>query len=99
MLRPDADNEVVRRRNAMVMTGARQVLMGGLPASAIAGMRPDWKNCSISVRYDDHVHSLRGVVKRPTGTLGWGPDNLGVGLYQARLVRQEFIPTSIYRPR
>lgn len=92
MLRPDADNEVARRRNAMVMTGARQVLMGGLPASAIAGTRPGWKNCSVSDRYDDHAQSLRGVVKRPTDTLVWGPDNLGVGLYQARLARQEFHP-------
>lgn len=92
MLRPDADNEVVRRRNAMVMTGARQVLMGGLPASAVAGIRPGWKNCLVSDRYADHAQALRGAVKRPTGALGWGPDNLGVGLYQARLARQEFHP-------
>lgn len=98
MLRPDADNEVVRRRNAMVMTGARQVLIGGLPASAVAGISPGWKNCSVSDLYDDHAHALRGVVKRPTGAFRWGRDNLGIGLYQARLARQEFHPGTEISP-
>ncbi|WP_155831822.1 hypothetical protein [Hylemonella gracilis] len=92
MLRSDADNEIVRRRNAMVMTGARQVLIGGLPASAAAGIRPGWKNCSVSDLYDDHAQALRGTVKRPKGAFRWGRDNLGIGLYQARLARQEFHP-------
>ncbi len=92
MSRSDADNEAVRRRNAMVMTGARQVLMGGLPSSAVSAIRPGWRNCSVSDQYGDHVQTLRGSVKRPKGTLRWGPDNLGVGLYQARLIRQEFQP-------
>lgn len=92
MARQDANNEVVRRRNAMVMTGARHVLMGGLPASAAEAMRPGWRSCSVSDRYEDHVVALRGVVKQPASALEWGPDNLGVGLYQARLRRQEFRP-------
>lgn len=92
MLRPDADNEVVRRRNAMVMTGARQVLIGGLSSSAVARIRPGWKNCSVSDVYDNHVQALRGVVKHPIGDFHWGRDNLGIGLYQARLARQEFHP-------
>lgn len=92
MSRPDADNEAVRRRNAMVMTGARQVLMGALPLSAVSAIRPGWKHCTVSDQYDDHVQALRGTVKRPPGVLRWGPDNLGVGLYQARLARQELQP-------
>ena len=92
MSRPDADNETVRRRNAIIMTGARQVLMGRLPTSAAAAIRPGWRNCTVSDQYDDHVQALRGVVKRPTGSLRWGPDNLGIGLYQARLACQEFQP-------
>lgn len=92
MSRPDADNETVRRRNAMVMTGARQVLMGGLSPSAVSAIRPDWKYCTVSDQYDDHVHALRGILKRPMRTLRWGPDNLGVGLYQARIAHQEFRP-------
>lgn len=92
MLRPDADNEVVRRRNAIVMTGARQILIGGLPSTAAAGICPGWKNCSVSDLYDDHVKALRGVVKKPMDAFHWGRDNLGIGLYQARLARQEFLP-------
>ena len=92
MSRSDADNETVRRRNAMVMTGARQVLMGGLTPLAVNAIRPGWSNCTVSDQYEDHVQALRGTVKRPTGALQWGPDNLGVGLYQARLARKEFQP-------
>ena len=92
MSRPDADNEIVRRRNAIVMTGARQVLMGGIPSSAVAGIRPGWRNCTVSDEYCEHLQALRGSVKRPRGTLRWGPDNFGIGIYQARLERQEFQP-------
>jgi len=92
MSRLDVDNETVRRRNAMVMTGARQVLLGGLPPLAVDAIRPGWRNCTVSDRYDDHVQALRGTVKRPTSALRWGPDNLGVGLYRARLARQELQP-------
>jgi hypothetical protein len=92
MSRPDANNEVVRRRNAMVMTGARLVLMGGVSSSAVRAMRPGWDDCTISDEYGDHVHALRGIVKRPIDAMRWGQDNLGVGLYQARLARKEFLP-------
>jgi hypothetical protein len=92
MSRPDADNEVVRRRNAMVLTGAQRVLMGGLPAPAISAIRPGWREVIVSDRYDDHVQALSGTVRRPAGTLRWGPDNLGIGLYRARLARQELQP-------
>ena len=92
MARQDSENEVVRRRNALVMTGARHVLMGGLSAPAMEAMRPGWRSCSVSDHYEDHVVALRGVVKRPATALEWGPDNLGAGLYQARLRRQELRP-------
>jgi hypothetical protein len=92
MSRSDADNETVRRRNAMVMTGAGHVLMGGLTPLAVNAIRPGWTNCTVSDQYEDHVQALRGTVKRPTRALQWGPDNLGVGLYQARLARKEFQP-------
>ena len=90
--RSDADNEVVRRRNAMVLTGSRHVLMGGLPPPAVIALRPGWRNCTVSDEFDEHVRALRGVVGRSRGTLRWGSDNLGVGLYQARLARQQFLP-------
>jgi hypothetical protein len=92
MSRPDADSEVVRRRNAIVMSGARKVLVGGLPSSAVSGIRPGWRDCTVSDEYDDHVRTLRGIVKRPTHALHWGPENLGIGLYQARLARKALLP-------
>lgn len=91
MFRPDANNEALRRRNAMVMAGARHVLLGGLIPQATSAMRPGWKNCSVSDEYEDHVQALRGVVRRPSGTLRWGRANLGVGLYRARLERKELL--------
>ncbi|WP_153130493.1 hypothetical protein [Dechloromonas hortensis] len=92
MSRPDADNEVVRRRNALALTEARQVLMGGLSSSAVDGIRPGWKNCTVADQYCEHLQALRGSVKSPRGSLRWGPDNLGVGVYRARLARQELLP-------
>ena len=72
--------------------------MGGLSAPATEAMRPGWRTCSVSDHYEDHVVALRGVVKRPATALEWGPDNLGVGLYQARLRRQEFRPVLAQSP-
>lgn len=42
-----------------------------------------------SDEYGDHAQALRGRVRHPKGALRWGPNNLGIGLYQARLTRQE----------
>jgi hypothetical protein len=92
MKRPDADNEVVRRRNAIIKTGARNVLLGGMLPQATAAMQGGWGNCMVADAYEEHVQALRGVVKRPADTLRWGPTNLGVGLYQARLERKELLP-------
>lgn len=92
MSRPDADNEVVRRRNGLVMAGPRQLLFGGLAPQAAAAMRHGWKNCIVSNAYEDHLQALRGVVRRPTKILRWGPTNLGVGLYRARLEHKELLP-------
>ena len=92
MARPDAENEIIRCRNAMVRIGARQVLLGGLSPSADRAIGAGWSNCMISDKYEDHAEALRGRVRRPKGTLRWGPKNLGIGLYQARLNRQELQP-------
>lgn len=89
MSRQDADNEAGRRRRALVMTGARQILMGGLPSAAVAVMQPGWKNCTVCDDYEDMVKALRGVVRRPPTALLWGRENLGVGLYVARMEGKE----------
>jgi hypothetical protein len=94
MVRPDWSNEVVRRRNAIVMTGARHVLLGGLPQEAAAAMRPGLPNCMVSDELEEHVQALRGSLKRPPkGVLAWGTDNLGIGVYLARLARRELEPS------
>lgn len=92
MKRQDAANEIIRCRNAMARIGARQELLGGLSPSANSAIGAGWSNCTISNNYDDHAQALKGQVRHPKGILRWGPNNLGIGLYQARLKRQEFQP-------
>lgn len=92
MTRSDAGNEVIRRRNAMAMARPRRVLLGGIPPQACAAMRGGWKNCTVADDYEDHAQALRQVVTRPKNVLRWGPDNLGVGLYLARLENKELLP-------
>lgn len=91
MTRSDSGNELTRRRNAMVMLNPQQVLIGGLPEDAVDTIRKGWKGCIVSPSFDDHVAALRGRVNRPKGQLHWGPDKLGVGLYQARLRKHELV--------
>jgi hypothetical protein len=91
MKRPDADNEVTRRRNALVMAGTKHLLLGGVHLAGAAPMVDGWARSSMSEEYEDHLNSLHGVVKRPTGTLRWGHSELGVGLYLARLQRKELV--------
>lgn len=92
MSRPDADNEAVRCRNALVMVRPRSLLLGRMLPEAISAVRPGWKNCTVADAYEDHVIALRGVVKRPVRALRWGTTNLGIGLYRARLEHKEFLP-------
>jgi hypothetical protein len=91
MTRSDASNEVMRRRNAMVMANPRMVLTGGMPQESVEAIRKGWQSCTVSDLYEDHVAALRGLVARPKGRFHWGSENLGVGLYQARLLHQELV--------
>ena len=89
MTRHDADNEVIRLRNALLSAKVTKLLLGNLPDAATDEMRRGCKNCTVSNEYEDIVESLRGTVKRARHSLDWGATNLGVGLYNARLQRQE----------
>jgi len=89
MGRQDASNEVARRNYAISRTNARHVLMGGITPAAAQSMRAVWRRSTLSDAFEEHVQALKGVIKRPAKALEWGPDNLGVGLYRARLARQE----------
>lgn len=91
MTRPDHSNEVLRRRNAMVLANPQRILIGGLPDEAIGQIRKGWKGCTVSENFDDHALALRGHVNRSKGQFHWGPDNLGAGLYQARLRHHELV--------
>jgi hypothetical protein len=89
MTRHDATNEVARRSYAIARTNPRQVIMGGMTPEAAQAMRAVWKQSTLSDAFDGHVQALKGIVKRPARALEWGPDNLGVGLYRARLDHKE----------
>lgn len=89
MTRPDHASEVVRRRNALVQTGARQVVIGKLPTGAAAAVGHRWRHCASADDVDTVAAILRGLVRRPERRLDWGSDNLGIGLYKARMANCE----------
>ena len=91
MARPDANNEVIRRRSALVMTGDRQILIGNLPPTAANAIGSGWPHCTMSSDMNQIALALRGRVKRPDRVLQWGPNNFGVGLYRARLEHKELV--------
>ena len=88
--REDAENETIRRRNALVLAGVKQVLLGGLPDDAAAAMAVGWPRCAHHDAYAD-LRAIVGGRSRSSGALHWGRDNLGVGLYQARLASRELV--------
>lgn len=93
MTRPDAINEVVRRRNALVMARPERVLLAGIAEDGREPMKQGWRNCTSSDDFEELAHALRGVVKRRSRRLSWGQTNLGVGVYLARLAKQELVPS------
>lgn len=90
MGRQDAENEVIRRRNALAKTRAGQVLLSGLPREALQAFTPDDHFVTVS-DVDHAAEVLRGRLKRPKGALHWGTSNLGVGLYLARNQSKELV--------
>lgn len=93
MTRIDASNEIIRRVNALVFTQAKRLLVAGLSPAASEAMSAGWKHCTLSDDFEVLAASLIGVVKRRPTALQWGQTNLGVGLYKARLSRQELCLT------
>jgi hypothetical protein len=88
--REDAENETIRRRNALVLAGIEQVLIGGLPDDAAVAMAVGWPRCAHHDAYPD-LKAIVGGRSRSRGALHWGKDNLGVGVYQARLSSCELV--------
>ena len=91
MERPDADNEVTRRRNALVMAGTKELLLGPMSRRGADRMRESWPLRSMSGNVDEMVYALRGEVPPLKDELRWGKENLGVGLYTARLQRRRLV--------
>jgi hypothetical protein len=91
MGRSDAQSEVVRRRNALAKSRARQILLGSLSETALQAIKCAGGPYIQANDLEQVVSTLRGTVKRPKKSLHWGPTNLGVGLYLARLGSKELV--------
>lgn len=91
MGRPDADNEITRRRNAMAMAGVRHLLLGSVDPAVVGPLSEGWRHSSASSEFDKLADALRGDVRIPNEALVWGRTNLGVGLYLARLQRRQLL--------
>ena len=94
MTRIDADNEVIRRVNALVGAGVKQVITSRLDAAQQSAFSAAWKASPLLSA--DSVESLALLlgrrVKRRKAKLEWGTTNLGVGLYLARRSKKELLP-------
>jgi len=66
--RSDASNEITRRRNALVMTGSRLILVGNLPAAAADAVQYGWPN---SVAVDDIDQVLIALRGQPLAKALW----------------------------
>jgi hypothetical protein len=87
--RPDASNEVTRRRDALRRTQASRLFLAGLDPGSAAAMGRNWDWVVAAAGYDDVRSHLKGQFKLPREQLQWGGTSLGVGVYQARLQRKE----------
>ena len=91
MGRPDAQNEISRRRHAVHLTKAEHLLMGMLSHAPAKSIGEAASKCTVNDEFEAQVQGLRGNVKRPAKAFPWGPQRLGVGLYLARAAKQELV--------
>ena len=86
MTRPDWNNEVIRRSNALLMAQSRRVVLADLPVDQTQHLSRKWPDgtfISVTSAKEAEV-ALKGWVKGPSEKMAWGSDNLGVGLLIAR---------------
>jgi hypothetical protein len=84
--RPDLDQEVIRRNNAVALIQPERILFAGLPASTcdlFAPYFPDAQRVSSASEVSDDFPSAQA---RPT--LTWGKNRVGLGLLHALKNRQ-----------
>lgn len=91
MDRPDSSNEVSRRLDAVRRVGAKRLFLVGLDPRGVAAMKRRLAAGVDVAGYDQLRSQLKGYVKLPREQFQWGTDNLGVGVYQARLERKELV--------
>lgn len=91
MSRPDSGNEVTRRLDALSRTECDLLLVGGVEERGAAAMKHGWDGNMEIASYDEFRSKLKGRVRLPNEQLLWGTENLGNGVYQARLQRKELV--------
>jgi len=96
MTRPDANNEVIRRKNALALARPRRIILAGLHHTSASAIAEGWDE-NIVTRVDsigDAVDILKGWVKRPKAKMEWGCNNLGIGLLLARRAKVELMTST-----
>lgn len=83
--RPDAEAEVIRRKNAVARTKAKKIIIAGIPGEIAGRFAPHFpSHMTINV---DHVgqatNTVLGIRVRSGTPIQWGNTNIGVGLLRA----------------
>lgn len=86
MTRDDWTNEVIRRRNAIVMAQSKRVVLADVSAEVAKHLTHRWPADMFVTANSigEAATTLRGWTKARTDSLHWGSCNLGVGLLLAR---------------
>lgn len=93
MSRPDNTNEVTRRLDAVWRTGCDRLFLAKVEAAGATAINHRWNGAMELAGYDEIRSQLKGYVRPPREQLLWGAENLGNGVYQARLQRKELVIT------
>lgn len=84
MARPDRNAEIIRRNNCVARSGARRVVLAGLPPDALSAMTSALPSgYVVSPRDNAAIKSLLPVAVRAKTPLLWGRDHIGLGVLRA----------------
>jgi hypothetical protein len=95
MARIDADAEIVRRNNAVVRSGASQIILAKIQkdvSTKLCGLFPSHVTFNIN-EVDASIHKVLGLIRRTGTTFRWSKSNIGIGLLYALQARKpiEFV--------
>lgn len=91
MSRPDSTNEVARRLDSVRRTGCERLFLAGIDLLGAAAMKREWDGATEFAGFDELRSQLKGHVRLSREQLQWGAENLGNGVYQARLQHKELV--------